>query len=133
MESANQNSLIIYQKSLALKDLSTAIARYFSSETGFFEQEKKTALRHDIAYALFTDAELIASTVRRVSMSSSKTFQSKHLTFVNIMTRNILAYCKGLEEDGVKEKEYLNLLRREIKTFRSYFKQWRRSLISYDD
>ena len=44
------------------------------------------------------------------------------------MTRNILSYCNGLEKDGVKEKEYLNLLRKEIKSFRKSFKKWRKSM-----
>ena len=57
----------------------------------------------------------------------------KNLVFINIMTRNILSYCNGLEKDGVKEKEYINLLRREIKVFRKSFKQWRKSLTTNDD
>jgi thioredoxin-related protein len=52
----------------------------------------------------------------------------KSVLFVHIMTRNILSYCNGLEKDGVKEKEYLNLLRREIKLFRILYKKWKRSL-----
>lgn len=44
------------------------------------------------------------------------------------MIQNINSYCTGLEKDGVKEKEYLNLLRKEIRSFRKSFKKWTGSL-----
>jgi len=80
-----------------------------------------------------TDSLLITKEVEQAALSNSHSVRMKSLTFVNIMTRNILAYCNGLERDGVKEKEYLNLLRREIKTFRISFKKWRKSLINRND
>jgi hypothetical protein len=51
-------------------------------------------------------------------------------TFINIMIRNINSYCTGLEKDGVREKEYLNLLRKEINSFRASFRKWRQNLSS---
>ncbi len=133
MRSSNTSAQLVYQKSLALKDLSNAIANYFSYDGNFFSYNQKLGLRNDIAYALLTDASLIAVTVEQAAKSSSKTLRNKNLTFVNVMTRNILSYCNGLEKDGVKEKEYINLLRREIKVFRKSFKQWRKSLTMSDD
>ena len=49
------------------------------------------------------------------------------------MIENINSYCTGLERDGVKEKEYLNLLRIEIKGFRKSFKKWIRTLPNSGD
>lgn len=53
----------------------------------------------------------------------------KSARFINIMLKNIVSYCNGLEKDGVREKEYLNLLRKEIRSFRKTFRIWRKSLV----
>ena len=133
MKNSNFNTLPVYQKSLALRDLSDAIANYFSYDSDFFSLSKKSGLRSDIVKALLTDTSLITSTIEKATTSESGAIRKKNIVFISIMTRNILSYCNGLEKDGVKEKEYVNLLRMEIKSFRSYFKQWRKSLLGNED
>ncbi|NNM18800.1 MAG: hypothetical protein HKP24_09575 [Croceitalea sp.] len=128
MNPANFNAHPVYQKSLVLKDLSSAVATYFAYDGDFFNLKRTSALRDDIAYSLMTDANLITSTFEQAYLAESDAVRNKSAKFINIMTRNIWSYCNGLEHDGVKEREYLNLLRREIKLFRAAFKQWRKSL-----
>lgn len=130
MGTTNFNTLPVYQKSLALRDLSNAVARYFSNDLESFRKEKSAGLRNVIADALITDASLIPSTIENVYQTNSNSRKLKNATFINIITRNILSYCNGLEKDGVKEKEYINLLRYEIRAFRKSFKQWRKALIA---
>lgn len=127
MERNSLNSLGVYRKSLALRDLSEAIAFYFSYNKDVLSLKKVGSFRDDITQSLMTDAVQITKEVEQAALSNSYSVRMRSLTFINIMTRNILAYCNGLERDGVKEKEYLNLLRKEIKTFRSSFKKWRKS------
>ncbi len=127
MESASFDSQKMYSQSLALQDLSKAIASYFSSGREAFVRKRYGSFRDDISKSLVADATLISKQIRLASSSSSYSTRMKSLAFINIMTQNILAYCNGLERDGVKEKEYLNLLRREIKSFRISFKKWRKS------
>jgi hypothetical protein len=52
----------------------------------------------------------------------------KSASFINIMIGNIISYCNGLENDGLKEREYLDLLRKEIHSFRRSFKKWRKAI-----
>ncbi|RDY61992.1 hypothetical protein [Flagellimonas nanhaiensis] len=133
MENTPLNSLVIYRKSLALRDLSEAVASYFSYNKEKLSFRKIDHFRNDVTQSLKTDALLITKEVEQAALSNSYSVQMKSLTFINIMTRNILAYCNGLEMDGVKEKEYLNLLRGEIKAFRSSFKKWRKSILNRND
>ena len=131
MGNSNFNMLPVYQKSLALRDLSNAIGGYFSHDLERYKKKGKEAgLRAVIAEALITDASLIPSVIEKAYQTSSNRSRLKNATFIHIITRNILSYCNGLEKDGVKEKEYINLLRREILTFRKSFKQWRKSLLA---
>lgn len=133
MESGSLNSQMIYRKSLALRDMSEAVASYFSYNRDRLTFRKIDSFRNDITQSLRTDASLITKEVEQAALSNSHSARMKSLTFINIMTRNILAYCNGLERDGVKEKEYLNLLRREIKVFRTSFKKWRKSFQNGND
>ena len=133
MERGALNSLVIYRKSLALRDLSEAVAAYFSYNKEIRSIRKVESFRSDLTKSMLTDAMLITKEIEQVALSNSYSVRMKSLTFINIMTRNILAYCNGLERDGVKEKEYLNLLRKEIRLFRSSFKKWRKSILNRND
>ncbi|WP_421806761.1 hypothetical protein [Flagellimonas sp.] len=133
MERNSLNSLGVYRRSLALRDMSEAVAAYFTQNREILSFRKIDSFRDDISRSLLADADLITKEVEQAALSSCPSVQMKSLSYVNIMTRNILAYCNGLERDGVKEKEYLNLLRKEIRIFRVYFKKWRKSLIHKND
>ncbi|WP_343485679.1 hypothetical protein [Allomuricauda sp. d1] len=124
------HSLPVYRKSLALYDLSKAVASYFSYNQDLFSLKKSTSFRDHLSDSLLTDADLIIKEITSAATSTSYKSRMKSLTFINIMTRNILSYCNGLERDGVEEKEYLNLLRSEIKSFRKSFKSWRKSFLN---
>ncbi|MEO0572816.1 MAG: hypothetical protein AAF039_14005 [Bacteroidota bacterium] len=130
MKNNDFDSLAVYKSSLALRDLSDALGHYFSPEHRVFSK-KNLGLRAVIAESLRNDASLIPATIEKTYKSSSINHRLKNANFINIITRNILSYCNGLENDGIKEKEYLQLLRGELKTFRKSFKQWRKSLL-YD-
>ncbi|MEM9000972.1 MAG: hypothetical protein AAGB24_11975 [Bacteroidota bacterium] len=128
MDSGSIYSLLVYKKSIDLYDLSRAVASYFSHNKDTFTLKKSTSFRDNLSDSLLTDASMIKKEVEHVFESNSHAKKMKSLIFINIMTRNILAYCNGFERDGVKEKEYLNLLRQEIKVFRKSFKKWRHAL-----
>lgn len=130
MASGSIHSLPVYRKSLALYDLSKAVAAYFSYDKDVFSMRSSNSLRDNLSDSLLTDADLIIQEITTAATSKSHKTKLKSLTFINVMTRNILAYCNGLEHDGVKEKEYLNLLRTEIKAFRQSFKSWRKSFLN---
>jgi len=129
MENTGFNALPVYKNSLVLRDLSDAIANYFSPEHKIYSQ-KSMGLRATIAESLITDASLLPITIEEAYKSNSLNYRIQNATFVGIITKNIISYCNGLEKDGVKEKEYVHLLRKELKTFRKSFKQWRKSLVN---
>ena len=128
MQNSSYTSLLVYKKSLIIRDLSTAIALYFSKDNHVFKLKRTAGLRDHIANSLRIDADLIAKQIKRASTSNSYETRLQSAMYINIITRNLSSYCNGLDYDGVKEKEYLNLLRRELKSFRISFKQWRKSL-----
>ena len=128
MSQKNLRTVPVYRKALELCLMSREIASYVSYNKDLLKLYKSNSLRDHIADSLLTDAILIPQQIAQAEYSASLAVRVKSATFVSIMIRNILSYCNGLERDGVKEIEYLNLLRREIRSFRKSFKKWRKSI-----
>ncbi len=133
MSNKNLSAVPVYRKSLDLCKLSREIAAYVTYNKDLLRLYQSDSHRDIIADSLLTDAILIRQKIAQAEYSKSHKARMKSVMFINIMTRNILSYCNGLERDGVKEKEYLNLLRKELKSFRRSFKKWRRSLRNMGD
>ena len=117
----------IYKKAMELCIMSREIASYVSFNKDLMRLYESNSLRDIIANSLLTDAILIPQKIAQTEFSTSNSERLKNVSFINTMIRNINSYCLGLEKDGVKETEYLNLLRAELKSFRKYYKRWKSS------
>jgi hypothetical protein len=128
MSGKNLRNLPIYKKSLELCHMSRALASYITFNKDLRNLCQSNSLRDIMADALLTDAILIPQKIAAVEFSNNPTERVAHVSFINIMIKNINSYCLGLEKDGIKEIEYINLLRKEIKSFRKYYRKWRVTL-----
>ena len=108
--------------------MSREIASYVSFNKDLLRLYESNSLRDIIANSILTDAILIPQKIALVESSRSSSERMQNLSFINIMIRNINSYCMGLEKDGVKETEYINLLRSELRSFRKYYRKWRVSV-----
>ncbi len=124
----NFKTIPVYKKALDLCTISREIASFVSYNKDLLKLYQSNSLRDHIADSLLTDAILIPQHIAQAETSDSQAVRMKSARFINIMIRNIISYCNGLEKDGVKELEYLNLLRKEIRSFRKTFRVWRKSL-----
>ena len=128
MSHRSLKSVPLYRKALDLCHTSREIASYVSYNKDLLQLYKSNSLRDIMADSILTDAILLPIHIEKAERASSVQVRMKSAHFINIITRNILSYCNGLEHDGLKEKEYLNLLRSDIDGFRASFKNWRQSL-----
>lgn len=128
MSSNGLINLPVYKKSLELRSMSRAIAICVARHPDLICLYKSESLRDQVADSLIKDTVLIPQQIALAANTSSIALRERSLHFVHIMTRNLASYCKGLEMEGVKEREYLDLLRRELKLFRKYLKSWHKSL-----
>jgi len=124
MSHKNLRTVPVYRKALELCAMSREIASYVTFNKDLLKLYKSNSLRDIIADSLLTDAILIPQKIAQTEFSLSQDEKLRNVSYINIMIKNINSYCTGLERDGVKEKEYLNLLRQEIKSFRISFKKW---------
>ena len=121
--------LPVYRQALSLRKMSREIASFVSHNKDLVSLAQSMSHRDQLADSLIQDAILIPKQIARAETSSSLAIRQSSIKFIGIITRNLNAYCKGLEMDGMREREYLDLLRGEVKTFRKAFKMWRKSLL----
>lgn len=118
----------VYRKAMELAELSKAIASYVTHNKDLLKLYQSNSLRDIIADSLLTDTVLIQQQIDRAEKSDNPVVRFRTTRFISVMIRNLQGYTNGLEYHGVKEKEYLNLLRKEIKSFKKVFKKWSNSL-----
>ncbi|MDV7139714.1 hypothetical protein R3X28_12545 [Maribacter sp. TH_r10] len=123
MPKKNLRHVPVYRKALELCATSRAIASYVTFNKDLLKLYTSNSLRDIVADSLLTDAILIPQKIAQTEWSLSKDEKRRNISFINIMLKNINSYCIGLERDG-HEKEYLNVLRKEIKSFRKSFTKW---------
>ncbi|MFD0796908.1 hypothetical protein ACFQZJ_05520 [Maribacter chungangensis] len=128
MARKNLQQIPIYRKAMDLCIMSREIASYVSLNKNLLTLYESNSLRDSIANSLLTDTILIPQKIVAAEFSTSSSERMHSISFINIMIRNINSYCRGLEKDGVKEIEYLNLLRSELRSFRKHYKKWKISM-----
>jgi hypothetical protein len=129
----NLGSVPVYQKAESLYEMSRHLVSYVSFNKDLVKLYQSNSLRDIIANSLLTDARLISKNIAQALSSNSYRERIRNANFINVMIANISSYCNGLERDGVKEKEYVNLVRSEIKSFRKSYLKWIKTLPSSDD
>ncbi|VXB90286.1 hypothetical protein [Maribacter litoralis] len=117
--------LPIYRKALELCTMSREIASYVTFNKDLMRLCESKSLRDIMANSILTDSILIPQKIAQVEYSSCTNERKETISYINIIIRNINSYCMGLEKHGVKETEYINLLRKEIKSFRKSYKAWK--------
>ncbi|MDX1331545.1 MAG: hypothetical protein R3252_00830 [Robiginitalea sp.] len=120
--------LPVYKKAVELQTMGRAIALCAAGNKAAVNRYRVSSLRSEVAGLLMTDTALIRKQIALAAGTPSLSIRQNSLQFVSIMIRNLGSYCRGLEMDGMREREYLELLRHELVSFRKSFKQWRKSL-----
>lgn len=132
MSYENMDTIPVYHKALKLCEISKHIASYVSFNKDLVKLYQSNSLRDIIADSLLIDTTQIRKQILQAEHSTSYTERIENASNINIMIRNINSYCTGLEKDGVKEIEYVDLLRNEISSFRSTYKKWKNSFSKND-
>jgi hypothetical protein len=122
------SQLPVYRKAIELQTMSQAIAFCVAGRKDFLTLYSSDSLRDKVTEALLTDTGLIRKQIALAASTHSHHIRRGSLQFISIMIRNLNSYCRGLEKDGVRESEYLDLMQSELRSFRKSFKAWRKSL-----
>jgi len=129
MSSNNIRHIPVYKRALNLCSLSREVVSCVTVNKNLVRLYESNSLRDNIADSLLTDVVLISQKIAEAQFSDSISLRKRNFLLIAIMLRNLNSYCTGLEKDGVKETDYLNLLKAEIRSFKYFFKQWKVSLV----
>lgn len=128
MSSKGISQLPVYRKALELQTMSQAIAFCMAGRKDLLTLYSSDSLRDQVTDALLRDTSLIRKQIALAASTRSHHIRRGSLQFISVMIRNLNSYCRGLEMDGVREREYLDLMQSELRSFRKSFKTWRKSL-----
>lgn len=123
-ESSDFRNLPVYNKALEIFKVSRAIACSISDNKNVLEMGFSENFNHQFAGAIVSDSLLLAPELAVVHNTSNPLLRLKKAKNIRKAANRILSQCKKLEFNGVKEKEFLALLKSEIHQFDHLFSEW---------
>lgn len=118
------HNLLVYRKALEIFRVSRAIACSLSESKNIFELETSTEVSHRFAGQLVTQSLRLAPQLAIVQNAACRDSRIKGAQRIQKASRKLLAKCRKLEFHGVREKEFLDLLKAEILHFEQLFAEW---------
>lgn len=118
------HNLLVYRKALEIFRVSRAIACSVSENSNILEMKTSTQLSHRFAEELVIQSLRLAPDLAVVHNANCRDSRIKGAKKIEKAIRKLLTRCKKLEYQGVREKEFLNLLKTEILHFEQLFAEW---------
>lgn len=113
-----------YRKALEIFQISRAMASYFTHDRHVLEMDISSSSSHRFAGLLVTESLQLAPGVASALSTPSSELKLKRIRKIRKITRSLGLQCRNLEFSGVKEVEFLNMLRREIHHFEKLMSDW---------
>jgi len=124
MEVNNFNQIPVYKKALDIFQISRGIAYALSEKRHVLEMEYSTVESEKVAGTLVTTSLKLFPELAALQNATSKENISKRANKIRRSARLLLTKCRLIERQGVKEKEFLRILRSELNQFDQLFGEW---------
>ncbi len=123
-ETNDFRNLPVYNKALEIFRVSRAIACSISDNKNVLEMSLSANFNHQFAGEIVSDSLQLAPGLATVQCTSNSLLRLRRAKQIRKALNRILSGCKKLEFDGVREKEFLSILRSEIHQFDHLFSEW---------
>lgn len=120
----NQYQLPAYRKAMEIFRISRAVAAYFSEDKHVIEMNLSSNPGHRSAGHLVTESLQLAPGIASAVNASTADTRLKNIKKLRCAVNNLRQHCRKLEFSGVKEVEFIGLLRREIQLFDQLMSDW---------
>jgi len=127
MES-NFTQLKVYQKAQEIFKVSRAIACIISDNKNVMEMGISNNYNYHFAGEIVSDSLRLVPSLAVVHNTSNSSLRLKRANNIRKSANRMLIKCRKLEFNGVKETEFLNLLKSEILQFENLFTDWLNNL-----
>ncbi|MDN3593335.1 hypothetical protein [Zunongwangia endophytica] len=120
----NAYQLPVYQKALEIFKISSAVSSYFSNNRHVIEMEISSVPAHNYAGRLVTESLQLAPGIAGVVTARSIEVKQRRIERIKKAAKRIKSNCRNIEITGIKETEFLDLLRKEIHHFEHLVSDW---------
>ncbi|MCF4102062.1 hypothetical protein L1I30_10320 [Gillisia sp. M10.2A] len=124
LETTDFINLPVYKKALELFKVSRAIACSISDNKNVWEMNLSGNYHQQYAGDLMSDTLRLAPSLAILQNASNPTIRLKRAKNIRRAINNIALKCRKLEFSGIKEKEFISLLKAEIHQFDHLFSEW---------
>ncbi|HSJ11718.1 MAG TPA: hypothetical protein VK916_03475 [Gillisia sp.] len=128
MEPSNFTQLAIYRKALEIFNVSRGVACALSDNKHVLEMGYSADLNQRVAGEIVSDSLRLMPELAAIQNSTNSIVRLRRARKIRRSAQQILAKCKRIEYSGVREKEFLNLLIKELRLFDRLFLDWLNNL-----
>lgn len=125
----NINQLVIYQKSLDIFKLSRHIASYISYDKDILSMHKSLKKTDRCASNLVMDALGLVPKIAEIENLKNPTLKLQYAKSFPLFIDRLNQYCIQLECTKIHGKDFLKLLRKELKKLRVIHKHYVNSML----
>lgn len=124
MESNNFTNLAVYKKALEIFKVSRVIACSVSDNKHVIELNFSANANEKVAGEIVSESLRLVPELAAVQNSSNTRIRLKRAKQLRKSARLILAKCKKMEYQGVRELEFIAILRNELQQFDRLVTEW---------
>jgi len=114
----------VYRKALEIFKLSRAMTMHFTQDRNIMEMSYSSSQTDRYAGDLISESLQLAPGVASVATAKSHGSRLERIRNIRKTNKSLHSLCRNLEFSGVKESEFLNLLRKEIQVFDKMIAEW---------
>ncbi|MBU2927365.1 hypothetical protein [Winogradskyella psychrotolerans] len=118
------SDLPIYKKAMDIIVLSRSISTYLNQDLAYLNADGSED--HHIYFSgdIVQQSSNLAPQIINVEQESCSDKKSKHLESLDYLTTRLYSNCKRLEKSNSNGRDYLPILRGELKKFRKLQRTW---------
>jgi len=129
MSEQNINQLVIYKKSIDIFKLSRHVASYVTDDKDMFSMYRSGKISDNYADNLVMNAFRLVPKIVEVETQNSKRLKLKLAKSLRFFIERIYHDCMKLESSKIQGKDFVQLLRKELKNLRKIHKIYVNSLL----
>jgi len=125
----NINQLVIYKKSIDIFKLSRHVASYVTDDKDIFSMYRSGGKSDNYADNLVMNAYRLVPKIVETETQSNRTLKLKYAKSLRVFIDRIYQDCKNLETTKIQGKDFVQMLRNELKNLRKIHNSYVNSLM----
>jgi len=124
ISSHKANQTPVYQKALEIFKLSRAMAVHFTQDKNVMEMQFSACIKDKYAGDLVNQSLQLAPGIASVVTAKNYSARLERVRNIRKASKSLKLICKNLEFSGIRESEFLALLKKEIHLFDKMINAW---------